>query len=333
MEKNETHISVVFLVADKVFKLKRSIKYSYLDFSTLELRRRHCEAEVAINPRTPPDLYKGVVAVRRDEAENFYIGGAGEVAEWLVEMARFDEDTLFDHMGQAGKLLPPLTGDLAEAIARFHMRAEAMFEEARNSHGLAITEKASPGDAGSAALVRRVGREDELTAAKGRLADLIVASRPTEESGATLTMTINAALFETGRPVLIAPPKTLQTIGKKIAILWNGSAEASRAVAAAMPLITRCDRVIVMTLENDKTSSEVAPELATYFAWHGVSAETRTLPSRLQVGEVLLEDCTVVGADMLVMGAYTHSRMRQLILGGVTKHVLANAQLPVLMAH
>lgn len=223
---------------------------------------------------------------------------------------------------------------LAEAEASERTgRAEAMFEEARNSHGLAITEKASPGDAGSAALVRRVGREDELTAAKGRLADLIVASRPTEESGATLIMTINAALFETGRPVLIAPPKTLQTIGKKIAILWNGSAEASRAVAAAMPLITRCDRVIVMTLENDKTSSEVAPELATYFAWHGVSAETRTLPGRSQVGEVLLEDCTVVGADMLVMGAYTHSRMRQLILGGVTKHVLANAQLPVLMAH
>lgn len=84
MEKNETHISVVFLVADKVFKLKRSVKYSYLDFSTLELRRRYCEAEVAINPRTPPDLYKGVVAVRRDEAENFYIGGAGEVANgWL----------------------------------------------------------------------------------------------------------------------------------------------------------------------------------------------------------------------------------------------------------
>lgn len=223
---------------------------------------------------------------------------------------------------------------LAEAEASERTgRAEAMFEEARNSHGLAITEKASPGDAGSAALVRRVGREDELTAAKGRLADLIVASRPTEESEATLTMTINAALFETGRPVLIAPPKTLQTIGKKIAILWNGSAEASRAVAAALPLITRCDRVIVMTSENDKTSSEVAPELATYFAWHGVSAETRTLPGRSQVGEVLLEDCTVVGADMLVMGAYTHSRMRQLILGGATKHVLANAQLPVLMAH
>jgi len=223
---------------------------------------------------------------------------------------------------------------LAEAEASERTgRAEAMFEEARNSHGLAISQKASPGKAGSTALVRCVGREDELTAAKGRLADLIVASRPTEESEATVAMTINAALFETGRPVLVAPPRTSQKIGKKIAVLWNGSAEASRAVAAAMPLITRCDKVIIMTAENDKTSSAVAPELATYFAWHGVRAETRTLPGRSQVGEVLLEDCTVVGVDMLVMGAYTHSRMRQLILGGVTKHVLANAQLPTLMAH
>lgn len=212
-------------------------------------------------------------------------------------------------------------------------RAEAMFEDARSRFGLMKQDSPPSGDGGSATLVQRVGREDELTAAQGRLADLIVATRPTEHSEATLTMTINAALFETGRPVLVAPPTAPQTIGKKIAVSWNGSAEASRAVAAAMPLISRSDGVVIMTAENDKTSSEVAPELAAYFAWHGVNAETRTLPGRSQVGQVLLEDCVAVGADLLVMGAYTHSRMRQLILGGVTKHVLGSAELPVLMAH
>jgi len=126
VKKIETHISVVFLVGDKVFKLKRAIKYSYLDFSTLELRRRYCEAEVAINRRTAPDLYKGVVAVKGDEAEGFHIGGEGDVVEWLVEMVRFEEDILFDHMGQAGKLSASMIGDLAESIAKFHMRAEPM---------------------------------------------------------------------------------------------------------------------------------------------------------------------------------------------------------------
>ncbi len=212
-------------------------------------------------------------------------------------------------------------------------RAEAMFEDARTRFDLALQDTPPSGDGGSMELVQRVGREDELTAEKGRLADLIVATRPTEHSEASLTMTINAGLFETGRPVLVVPPKTPQTIGKKIAVSWNGSAEASRAVAAAMPLISRSEGVVIMTAENDRTLSGVAPQLANYFAWHGVSAETRTLPGNSQVGQVLLEDCIAVGADLLVMGAYTHSRMRQLILGGVTKHVLGNAELPVLMAH
>lgn len=212
-------------------------------------------------------------------------------------------------------------------------RAEALFEDACNRYGMARQDAPPDTGKGTAALVQRIGREDELAVEKGRLADLIVVSRPTDDTEASLTMTINAAIFETGRPVLVAPPKSPDIIGKKIAISWNGSAEASRAVAAAMPLITRSEGVIILTAENDKTSSNVAPELATYFAWHGVDAQTRTLPGGSQVGEVLLEDCKVTGVDLLVMGAYTHSRMRQLILGGVTRHVLGNAELPVLMAH
>ncbi|MBC8269873.1 MAG: universal stress protein [Rhodospirillaceae bacterium] len=212
-------------------------------------------------------------------------------------------------------------------------RAEAMFEDARSRFGLAAQESPPSGEDGSAALVKMTGREDVLCAEKGRLVDMVVAARPTEKSDASLAMTINAAIFETGRPVLIAPPHLPEMIGGKIAISWNGSAEASRAVAAAMPLITRAQSVTILTAENDKTSSTVAAELVTYFAWHGVSADSRNLPGGSQVGEVLLEDCKTIGADLLVMGAYTHSRMRQLILGGVTKHVLANAELPVLMAH
>lgn len=212
-------------------------------------------------------------------------------------------------------------------------RAEAMFEDARGRFGLAARPNPPSGDDGSAALVQFVGREDVMTAEKGRLTDLVVVARPTEQSDASLAMTINAAIFETGRPVLIAPPTVPGTMGTKIAISWNGSAEASRAVAAAMPLIVRAQSVVVLTAENDKTSSGVATELAAYLSWHGVSVESRTLPGGSQVGAVLLEDCKAIGADLLVMGAYTHSRMRQLILGGVTKHVLASADLPVLMAH
>ncbi|NQU56141.1 MAG: AAA family ATPase [Rhodospirillales bacterium] len=124
VKKIETHISVVFLVGPRAFKLKRTVKYPYLDFSTLELRRQTCVAEVSVNRRTAPDLYKGVVAVTRSDDDVFSIAGDGEVVEWLVEMERFDEDTLFDQLSLNGKLTPHLMGDLAEAIAEFHMAAE-----------------------------------------------------------------------------------------------------------------------------------------------------------------------------------------------------------------
>ncbi len=216
-------------------------------------------------------------------------------------------------------------------------RARVAFDNACTRYSTTVADQPIPGGGPSASLQRQTGREDEVVALKGRLADLIVAARPDGDNQAISMMTINAALFETGRPVMIAPPSFPDSggvVGRKVAVSWNGSAEASRAVAAAMPLIARSDGVVVLTADSDKTSSTVASELAAYFAWHGVNAETKSLTaSGSHVGATLLEECDAMGIDLLVMGAYTHSRMRQLILGGVTRHVLSEAQIPVLMAH
>jgi uncharacterized protein len=138
VKKIETHISIVFLAGDRVFKLKRAVKYPYLDFSTLQKRRQYCEAEVAVNKRTAPELYKGIVPVTRDKNNNYEINGKGNVVEWLVEMARFDEETLFDRMAVAGKLKRYLMGELAEAIASFHMAAEVL-PQVDNRKGLETT--------------------------------------------------------------------------------------------------------------------------------------------------------------------------------------------------
>lgn len=124
VKKIDTHISVVFLVGARAFKLKRAVKFPYVDFSSLALRYRNCLAEVAINRRTAPGLYKGVRSVSLDTNGNFSIGGKGEVVDWLVEMARFDEDTLFDRLSLTGKLTPYLMAELAETIARFHLAAK-----------------------------------------------------------------------------------------------------------------------------------------------------------------------------------------------------------------
>jgi len=253
-----------------------------------------------------------VVHVGTDAKDAVPLLGEGMSAAIIEEMIQLAEKESAERSESAGK----------------------MFEDVRARFALELAETPSADGGASAHLIRLVGREDEVTAIRGRLADLIVMTRPIGDGEASSTMTINAALFETGRPVLIAPPTLPTTIGRKVAVSWNGSAEASRAVSAAMPLLARAEGVVILAAEAGRASAAPAEELACYFAWHGVSAEIRMLEATgAQVGEALLGESTAIGADLLVMGAYTHSRMRQLILGGVTRHVLANATLPVLMAH
>ncbi len=123
-ERVETHISHVFLSPNRAVKLKRAVTFPYLDFSTAELRRRACEAEVEINRRTAPDIYKGIIAVTRRADGSLTLGGDGEVVDWVVDMVRFDEDTLFDRLATRGELRRRAMEDLADAIAAFHGKAE-----------------------------------------------------------------------------------------------------------------------------------------------------------------------------------------------------------------
>ncbi len=211
-------------------------------------------------------------------------------------------------------------------------RERRMFDELIERFSLPLVDEPAASGA-SAAWSEEVGRADEVTVRRGRLADLFVVGRPTATSDVPLTL--NAALFVTGRPVLVGPPGGTAELGRSIGISWNASAQATRAVGSALPLITQAEKVTVLTAASDKTSVERAPELATYLEWHGITPDTRTFAAagRQSVGAALMEECGEAGVDLLVMGGYTHSRMRQLILGGVTRHVLEEAGIPLFMAH
>ncbi|HEX4913944.1 MAG TPA: AAA family ATPase, partial [Vicinamibacterales bacterium] len=116
----------VFLAGDRAWKMKRAVRYGYLDYSTADRRRVMCEAEVRINRRTAPALYRGVTAVTRQADGRFAIGGSGARVDWLVEMARFDQGGLLDRMAEAGVLPLQLMSPLALTIARFHRCAESV---------------------------------------------------------------------------------------------------------------------------------------------------------------------------------------------------------------
>lgn len=129
IERIDTHAAAVFLVGDRVYKLKRAVKFPFLDFSTCALRRRYCADEVRLNRRTAPDLYLGVAPVRRGEA-GFTLGrtsepdlATGEAEDWLVVMRRFDQRNLLSSCAERGALTPDLVADLAREIARFHAEA------------------------------------------------------------------------------------------------------------------------------------------------------------------------------------------------------------------
>lgn len=133
-----THISEIFIGDTHVYKLKRAVKYPYLDFSTKDLRLKFCEAEVRLNRRTAPDLYLGVKPISCDDAGGYHIGHAGRVVDWVVEMARFEQDQLFDRLGEAGKLNRHLMEHLADNIATFHAHAQAR-QDGGGRAGIAMT--------------------------------------------------------------------------------------------------------------------------------------------------------------------------------------------------
>ena len=125
VERIETHASIVFLAGERAWKLKRAVRYDYLDYSTAARRRAMCEAEVRINRRTAPALYRGVTAVRRQADGSLTLSGSGTPVEWLVEMARFDQACLFNRLAEAGLLPLELMGRLAQVIAHFHATADS----------------------------------------------------------------------------------------------------------------------------------------------------------------------------------------------------------------
>ena len=179
------------------------------------------------------------------------------------------------------------------------------------------------------------GREDEQVAWRGRLADLIVMARTDEDGSPMRALTMHAALFETGRSVLVLPPDYQEgPLGNTVAIAWNGTAQAARAVHGAMAFITRASSVHVMTCESLRTHETAADELAAYLKRWGVTAHVHAFPPlEGDVGNAILAEAEGVRADILVSGAYSHARLMQAVLGGVTTALMDDASMPVMFSH
>jgi nucleotide-binding universal stress UspA family protein len=250
--------------------------------------------------------------------------------------------------GVSGAMIEDLMRLTEEEAAGRAAKALALFTETCAALDVPVIAAAEVQAGPSATWRDVIGREDDETVHRGRLADLIVLGRASGAADTVSALTLNAALFESGRPVLVAPPAAGAAVkagatakagaggpfGRRIAIAWNGSAEAARAVTAALPFLAVAEVVVLFSAATAATPPDAAGELAEFLRWHGVAAQTGSLPDGAgPVGAAILQACAADDMDLLVIGAYTHSRLRELILGGVTRHVLEATPIPLLMSH
>lgn len=212
--------------------------------------------------------------------------------------------------------------------------ARQRFDDMLEERNIDYRELALPAELPSASWEIASGLASEIVAMRGGAYDMVVVGRPARDQTTVAELSAEAALFRTGRPVLIAPPTSPKSIGEAVVIGWNRSASSARSIAAALPLLLMSRSVTIVTVTTGAKTGPSPQDMAKYLSWHEVQAEVVEIPpDHRLVGEVLLEEAERVSADLLVMGAYSHSRLRELILGGVTRYVLQNADLPVLMAH
>ena len=218
-----------------------------------------------------------------------------------------------------------------ESSDRAHA-VRSMFERFVARHDVTVQE-AHPGlDHPTASFAAVTGREEDIVAQQARLADLTVVPHPDSGEDVSSSDALHAVLFDSGRPVMIAPQTQVDTVGKRVCLAWNGTAESAESALSAMPWMRKAEAVRILSAEGYQRYGPAAPELVAYLALHGINADIEMFqPVRNSVGTGLLRAARLFGCDLLSMGAYSHSRLRQLILGGVTQHVLENCSLSVMM--
>jgi nucleotide-binding universal stress UspA family protein len=174
--------------------------------------------------------------------------------------------------------------------------------------------------------------EDAALGSLARVYDVTVLSRPGSR-GARMS-TLESALFDGGRPVLMAPPSPPKSFGQTVVIHWNASTEMSRAILMALPILSKAKRVLLLTIEGNVVPGPAAKDALGHLKAHGIDATEKTVVAHGQrPGEAILAEARAQGADLLIKGAYTQSRFRQIIFGGATRHILAAAELAVFLAY
>jgi len=261
------------------------------------------------------DAYVEVIHVRPDPADSVPLVGEG----------------------MSGAMVDQVMSELRARAESNAAAAWQLFEEQCAARDLPpLQAEALTPTRGRAAFRSVEGREDDELARRSRLFDLTLIARPGGGETGGYAPGLEAVLFDGGRPVLVVPPEAPPRCGERVVVAWNGRREAARAATAALGLLASAAAVTVVSIEEHGRAGGGDADPAELTAWlglHAIEARARRVPLAGSAGATLLAEAEEAGADLLVMGAYGHSRLRQFIVGGATRSVLAQSPVAVLMAH
>jgi nucleotide-binding universal stress UspA family protein len=279
-------------------------------------------------------------------------GSAADVAVFTSALAvarRFEAHLEFLHVradaaaiattmasdgGGGAAMVGGLVEQLDDEVSKRAARAQALFEQFCAREGVAIADAPPAPTGASAHWTELTGAEAYSIAEHGRAADLMVIGRSADGEGVT-PEAIETALLDSGRPVLIPPLAPLAALPETVVIAWKATREAAHAATAALPFLDAARHVEVLTVaEEEDLSSEEGHQLIANLRWRGLSVSGGRLePGARSPADTLLAAAAEHRA-LLVMGGYGHSRLREWIFGGFTRHVLqTEAAVPVLIAH
>lgn len=234
------------------------------------------------------------------------------------------------------KLRKSVEGKADEAALEKAAELRELFEEHCEDNRIPLSNKPTEQDGPTAYWHQEAGHVDEVLAHHGLVSDIIAVPRPRIKQGvmrrSPMGKAIEAILLSTGRPVLIEPPNAAR-IKKcsRIAIGWNESVECSRALAMTLPWLVEMDEVSVLVSRKRKSAVK---GLVDYLAWYGIKVNIELLDDKGEsIGEAMLNVCSEIKAEFLVVGGFSHARARELLFGGVTQYLLKNSNIVTIMAH
>ncbi len=236
--------------------------------------------------------------------------------------------------GIAGPVIQDILMAAKDAADHAVARARDQVLELSKRTGIAFVDAPRGPGAASLSFAEETGPLADVVANRSLLSDLVAFASPRGEEGYGLSTAFQQCLMSSGRPIFLVPDTPVTSVGTAVTIGWDGSAEAAHAVHNAMSFLHSASRIDILNVTSGPKDTSLTDRLADYLAYHGLGCTEHIVdPEGRPIGDVLMDQAQAMGSDLIVMGGYGHSRIREMLIGGATRHMLSHTPMPILLAH